>query len=143
MFFTVGIELPKNEGESFGLVVPALCNDNYSCFSAADEQAEIAPMAKEAIQLLIETMQEDGYPLELLKDQGALYYQELDDYNHCDHWLMLEVDLSAFQGKPMRINISIPDTLISRIDNKVKASGGQYKDRSHFLATAARRELSL
>jgi metal-responsive CopG/Arc/MetJ family transcriptional regulator len=35
----------------------------------------------------------------------------------------------------------MPDTLINRIDQKVKTSPERYRDRSHFLATAARHEL--
>ncbi|QMR42946.1 type II toxin-antitoxin system HicB family antitoxin (plasmid) [Klebsiella aerogenes] len=53
---------------------------------------------------------------------------------------MVEVDLSEFEGKPQRINISLPDTLIKRIDNAVKGNTS-YRDRSHFLAEAARHEL--
>jgi len=34
MFFTIGIETPKKDNESYGIIVPALCNNNYSCFSA-------------------------------------------------------------------------------------------------------------
>ncbi|EBP9900722.1 CopG family transcriptional regulator, partial [Salmonella enterica] len=40
-----------------------------------------------------------------------------------------------------RINISLPDTLIKRIDNVV-VSNPAYRDRSHFLAEAARHELN-
>ena len=141
MFFSVGIETPKSEAEAYGLVVPALCNEKFSCFSAADTEDQIAPMATEAIQLVLESMQEDGTATDGLRDLGALTYQKQADYAHCDAWLMLHVDITAFEGKPKRINISIPDTLISRIDHKVKAAPDRYRDRSHFLATAARHEL--
>ncbi len=52
---------------------------------------------------------------------------------------LIDIDLSAFEGKAHRINISLPDTLIKRIDNKVKAHHSYY-DRRHFLAMAARKE---
>ncbi len=40
------------------------------------------------------------------------------------------------------MNISLPDTFIQYIDNCVKESLAQYRDQSHFLAEAARHELS-
>lgn len=54
---------------------------------------------------------------------------------------VIDVDLSGFEGKPQRINISLPDTLIKRIDNVV-VSNPIYRDRSHFLAEDARHELN-
>lgn len=141
MFFSVGIETPKDDSFAYGLVVPALSVEQYSCFSAADTENDIAPMATEAIQMMLETMQEDGFNISDLHDAGFLKYKAMADYAFCDAWLLLHVDVSAFEGKPKRINISIPDTLISRIDNKVKAKPDRYRDRSHFIATAARHEL--
>lgn len=140
MYFSIGIEEPK-DGEAFGLVVPALCTDKFSCFSAADCQEDIAPMVTEAITMVLEQMQEEGLQVKDIKDAGVLAYQKLTDYAFCDAWLLVHVDMAAFEGKPKRINISMPDTLISRIDNKVKTTPDKYRDRSHFLATAARHEL--
>lgn len=141
MLFSVGIETPKDDSVAYGLVVPALCIEQYSCFSAADTENEIADMATEAIQLMLETMQEEGVAVSALKDAGYRQYKVMEEYAYCDTWLLLQVDVSAFEGKPKRINVSIPDTLISRIDSKVKSAPQRYRDRSHFLATAARHEL--
>lgn len=141
MLFSVGIETPKDDSFAYGLVVPALCVEQYSCFSAADTESDIAPMATEAIQMMLETMQEEGFNVSDLKDAGFSKYKGMADYAFCDTWLLLHVDVSAFEGKPKRINISIPDTLISRIDSKVKSKPGIYRDRSHFIATAAKHEL--
>nr|WP_248000800.1 hypothetical protein [Photorhabdus hindustanensis] len=32
MFFSVGVELPKDENTAYGLVIPALYTENYGCF---------------------------------------------------------------------------------------------------------------
>jgi len=64
-------------------------------------------------------------------------------YAHCDTWFVIDVDLTGFEGKQQRVNISLPDVLIKRIDSIVQARNALYKDRCHFLATAARHELSL
>ncbi|MFV0574945.1 MAG: type II toxin-antitoxin system HicB family antitoxin [Vibrio sp.] len=140
MLFSIGVELPKNEDQAFGLVVPALCDSNYACFSAADRERDIPSVVKEAIIDMVETMLEDEYSLAKIKDKGVLFYRNQDEYAYCDAWLLLDIDLSAYEGKPKRINISLPDTLIARIDEYVKTSK-EYKDRSHFLATAARHEM--
>lgn len=143
MLFSIGVESPKNENEAFGLIVPALCNDEYGCFSAADSEQEIAAMVTEAIGLIVEDMIEAGASALEIVDKGVMSYRKVEDYAHCDLWLLLEVDLSAYEGKPKRINISLPDVLIQRIDNQVKSSAGLYRDRSHFLAVAAKNEMRL
>lgn len=140
MYFSVGIETPE-QGQALGLVVPALCNDKFSCYSAADTQQDIAPNVTEAISMMLELMQDEGILVAEIKDAGVLVYQSMADYQHCDAWVLVYVDMSAFEGKPKRINVSMPDTLIGRIDRKVKIAPDQYRDRSHFLAIAARHEL--
>lgn len=143
MFFTLGIESPKNNNEAYGIVVPALCNDKYDCFSAADNEDEIPAMATEAILLTIQDMIESGeYDISDVKNDH-LSYQKNDNYAYCDTWVIIHVDVSKFNGKQKRINITLPDVLIDRIDNAVKANHSIYKDRSNFLAEAAINELSL
>lgn len=141
MLFSVGVEYPSHDGEALGLVVPALCNDDYACFSAADSEAQVKVMATEAIAMVVEEMVSNGVSADSIKDLGPRHYRQLADYEHCDGWLLLDVDLTEFMGRPKRINVSLPDGLIQLIDSRVKASQGQYKDRSHFLAIASRHEL--
>lgn len=141
MLFSVGVEYPSQDGEALGLVVPALCNDDYACFSAADSEAQVKVMATEAIAMVVEEMVSNGVSGDSIKDLGPRHYRQLADYDHCDGWLLLDVDLTEFMGRPKRINVSLPDGLIQLIDSRVKASQGQYKDRSHFLAIASRHEL--
>lgn len=141
MLFSVGVELPANDNEAFGMVVPALCAIELGCFSAADSEEEIIPMVTEAITMMLEELRDQGRTLDTVKDLGVMRYRTDPEYAYCQAWLMLEVDTSAFEGKPKRINVSLPDTLIQHIDNRVKASHGQYRDRSHFLAVSARHEL--
>lgn len=141
MFFSVGVETPKDENTAYGMIVPAFSAYDYGCFSAADTQDQIAPMVKEAIMMVIDDLVEEGKVApEDLKDSGYMVYAANPEYKDFDSWFMIDIDLSEFQGKPQRINISLPDTLIKRIDNTVKGKT-IYRDRSHFLAVAARHEL--
>lgn len=140
MLFSIGVEQPQNKDQAFGLIVPALCFGPYACFSSSDSEIGIHVAAKEAVISIIETLVEAGSNISGLNDKGVGTYREMETYAHCDYWLLVDIDLSDFTGKPKRINISMPDTLIARIDEYVKSSN-EYKDRSHFLAMAARHEM--
>ncbi len=141
MFFSVGVITPKDENTAYGMIVPAFSAYEYGCFSAADTQEQIAPMVKEAILIVIEDLIQDGkVTVDSIRDAGYLVYAADPEYADYDSWFMVDVDLSEFEGKPQRINISLPDTLIRRIDNAVQGNRN-YRDRSHFLAEAARHEL--
>ncbi|EAS3829772.1 CopG family transcriptional regulator [Salmonella enterica] len=142
MFFSVGVETPKDENTAYGMVVPAFSALGCGCLSAADTQDQIAPMVKEAILLTVEYLVENGnFSVEQIQDAGHFVYAANPEYADFDSWFVIDVDLSGFEGKPQRINISLPDTLIKRIDNVV-VSNPAYRDRSHFLAEAARHELN-
>lgn len=142
MLFTIGIETPTHDNEAYGIAVPVLFTDTYACISAADTLEEIPTQATDAIHSILEMMYEDGTDIGELKDKGYKHYQSLEDFQYCDTWLLLDVDISAYQGKRHRINISLPEYLIKRIDSRV-ASNPLYKDRSHFLALASQKELRL
>lgn len=142
MFFTLGIETPSDSNTAYGIVVPALCNDKYSCYSAADKESDIPAMATEAILLTVQDMIESGdYDVKDIHNDHVSYKNN-DEYAHCDTWVIIDVDLSSFVGKQKRINITLPDILIDRIDNAVKAPNSFYRDRSNFLAEAAINELA-
>lgn len=141
MFFSVGVETPKDENTAYGMIVPPFSAYQMGCFSAADTQDQIAPMVKEAILLSVECLVEDaGRSVDEIKDAGYMVYAADPEYKDFDSWFMIEVDFSEFSGKAQRINVSLPDTLIRRIDNAVKGNSN-YRDRSHFLAKAASHEL--
>ncbi|MDF4275448.1 type II toxin-antitoxin system HicB family antitoxin, partial [Vibrio parahaemolyticus] len=94
----------------------------------------------EAIESILEEMLADGFDVLGLEDQGALIYKEDQSYSFCDVWLQIEIDVSKYSGKSQRVNISLPESLLAVIDRKVENSD-LYRDRSHFLAIAARNEL--
>ena len=143
MLFSVGIELPQSNDDAFGLIIPALCNESFSCYSSADTEKQISLMATDAITMTIEEMLLDGVALNTIVDKGVIAYQQDREYSDYNAWLMLDVDVSKLEGKPKRINISIPDVLVQRIDDYVKHSAGRYKDRSDFIASAARNEMQV
>ncbi len=85
-------------------------------------------MAREAILAIVEEMVISGaHSVDDIHDEGCLTYSANPNYNHCDSWFVIDVDLSEIEGKQQRINISLPDVLIRRIDGYVRESGGVYK----------------
>lgn len=56
MFFSVGVETPKDDQTAYGITVPAFDCFGFGCVSAADSRAEIPAMAREAILAIVEDM---------------------------------------------------------------------------------------
>lgn len=55
-------------------------------------------------------------------------------------WLLIEIDILPYLGKSHKINVTLPELLIAKIDKKVEVSAA-YKTRSHFIAEACLSEL--
>jgi predicted RNase H-like HicB family nuclease len=103
--------------------------DFPGCFSAADEWQDIPRLAQEAIECHLAG--EDAAipaptPLSRLAENPA--YQG-------GVWMLINIDLSRVDSAPQRVNISLPRSLLSEIDNYARARGAT---RSGFLAEAAR-----
>ena len=108
-----------------GVTIP----DFPGCFSAADEWQDLPRMIQEAIELWCE-----GQNLELPKPSDLDTLVINTDYVD-GVWLLIDVDISKLDTKPVRLNISMPQSLVSEIDAYAKAHGAT---RSGFLAQAAR-----
>ncbi|MEH6344384.1 MAG: type II toxin-antitoxin system HicB family antitoxin [Bermanella sp.] len=138
MLFMVGIETPSNDNEAWGMVVPAFNEVGYGCTSASDEEKNIVSNVKDAILSMVEVILDDGIDIKKL-DQGYKNYTKEKEYRDFETWVAVDVNLDELKGKRQRVNITINDVLLTRIDGVVKS--GNYKDRSAFLENAARHEL--
>jgi len=103
--------------------------DMPGCFTAADELKDLPLMAQEAV------CAHYGF------DNGPLPEASTPEqwFNHPDYqggfWLMVDIDLSRVRApRSVRLNISLPEPLVERIDNFAKQRG---QSRSAFLASAA------
>lgn len=95
MFFSVGVETPKDDQTAYGITVPAFDCFGFGCVSAADSQAEIPAMAREAILAIVEDMVLSGaYFVDDIHDEGCLTYSDHSNYKHCDSWFLVDVDLT-------------------------------------------------
>jgi predicted RNase H-like HicB family nuclease len=129
MKFPIAIEPAADAETAWGVVVP----DLPGCFSAGDTAEEAFTNAVEAIELHLETLTEDGGEI-------PTAIRPIDEWQRDPEyagwiWAMVDVDVSRFDGKAEKINITVPRRLLARIDEYVRAHGAT---RSGFLADAAR-----
>jgi predicted RNase H-like HicB family nuclease len=118
----------KEEGSAYGVTFP----DFPGCFSAADEAQNIAVMAQEAVEAHF-SGDDEPIPAPSAPDAWA----DDPDYQG-GFWMMVDVDLSKVNTKAVRLNISLPENLVHRIDAAAKAG---HLSRSAFLASAALHEI--
>jgi len=133
MLYAIVIE-PGDKDCAYGVVVP----DIPGCFSAGDTFEDAVINAREAIE---------GH-LEVLCEGELDIPQAIDAQVHIKNpqyagwiWALIDVDITPFLGKSQKVNVSLPDVLLKRIDDTV-ARQPAYKSRSGFLAQAALHELS-
>ncbi|EBY9279793.1 TPA: type II toxin-antitoxin system HicB family antitoxin [Salmonella enterica subsp. enterica serovar Denver] len=80
MLFSVGIETPKDENTTYGMIVPAFSTLDCGCCIAADTQDQIVPMVKEAILLTVECLSENaGFSVDDIRDAGFMVYSTRSD----------------------------------------------------------------
>jgi predicted RNase H-like HicB family nuclease len=122
------VVLHSDDGVRFGVTVP----DLPGCFSAGDSFDEALDAVLEAIDLHLEGLTEDGQEIPI---PGSI----AEHRTHPDFadgvWALVDVDVSRFEGRAEKINITLPRRLLTKIDAYAKAHGAT---RSGFLADAAR-----
>lgn len=127
MIYPVYVHLGDAE-HAHGVTIP----DFPGCFSAADDWQDLPAKIQEAIEVYCEgeAMEiPDPTPLEDLTARGG--YEG-------GVWLLVDVDLSRVWPKAVRLNISLPEPLVRRIDAYARA---HRLSRSGFLARAADRAM--
>lgn len=128
MFYPIAIEAGDHE-HAYGVIVP----DLPGCFSAGDTLDEAIKNAKEAITGHIELCVELGHEIPAVSTIETLATNP--DYQGYI-WALVDVDVIRLLGGSEKINVTLPRSLIDRIDRCV-ASHPEYKSRSGFLSQVA------
>lgn len=123
MRYPIAIE-PGDDTQAFGVVVP----DLPGCYSAGDTLDEAIDNAKEAIELWLETVIDDGGSVP--QPQSITEHQANPEFSGWV-WAVVPVDLAALSDKVERVNITLPSRVLRRIDAAAKAAG---ESRSGFIA---------
>ena len=126
MNYVIAIE-PGDRRHAFGVVVP----DLPGCFSAGDTLDDALVNAREAIELWLETVIDDGQPVP--QPQALSVHQANADFAGWV-WAVVSVDLASLSDKAERINITLPARVLRRIDQAAKAAG---ETRSGYIARRA------
>ena len=124
----IAVVLHSDDGLRYGVTVPDLAG----CFSAGDNMDDALESVKEAIELHLEGLMEDGQDLPTITPISQ--HQNNPDYTG-GVWAIVDVDTTAFEGETEQIDIILPKLLIKRIDDYTHA---KQLTRSGFLAEAAR-----
>jgi predicted RNase H-like HicB family nuclease len=127
MKFIIAIE-PGNDLTAWGVVVP----DLPGCFSAGDTLDEAMDNAKEAIELHVQTMLEDG---QSLPTPRTLTQWQADPEFSGWVWAVVDAPVEKYFGPAEKINITVPRIVLAHIDEYAKRHG---LSRSGFLVQAAR-----
>jgi predicted RNase H-like HicB family nuclease/predicted RNA binding protein YcfA (HicA-like mRNA interferase family) len=107
--------------------------DFPGCFTAADGIEDLPRMAQEAVEVHF-----DGEDLPI--PQPTAPEDWADDARFTGgYWVFVDIDLSKISTRAVRLNISLPESLLGRIDAEAKA---RHLSRSAFLALAAQREMA-
>ena len=110
------IIIDKDDDSDFGVTVP----DLPGCFSAGSSFEDAVDQAKEAIELHIEAMLEDGedipMPSELAEHHG-------NPANAGAVYALVEINDNLVSGKTERINLTIPSWANSQIERYAKKTG--------------------
>ncbi|MDR1849611.1 MAG: type II toxin-antitoxin system HicB family antitoxin [Zoogloeaceae bacterium] len=126
------VVLHTDNGSHFGVTVP----DLPGCFSSGDSFEDALTSVAEAIDLHLEGIIEEGGEV----PTPAAISSHVNHPDYADGvWALVEVDVSRFEGKAEKINITLPRRLLAKIDAYVRAHGAT---RSGFLAEAARRAMA-
>lgn len=118
------IAIKKEDEAAFGVVIP----DLPGCFSAGDTLDEAIENAKEAAELWLETIIDDG---ESIPEPSSIsVHQSLPEFAGWI-WAVIDVDIASLSDKTERVNLTLPSRVLRRIDRDAKAAG---ESRSGFIA---------
>jgi len=123
------IVIHKDNDTDFGVIVP----DLPGCYSAGSTYEEAVNLAKEAIECHIEGLLLDNESIPLL--QSMLDEHMANPEYKGGVWAFVDIELSEVGGKAVRVNITLPDKVLSLVDLYVK--NHLKKNRSAFLTDAA------
>ena len=128
MRYPIAIE-PGDAKHAFSVVVP----DLPGCFSAGDTLDEAVDNTKEALELWLETVIDDGGSIP--EPRSITEHQANPEFAGWV-WALVTIDLAQLSDKAERINVTLPARVLRRLDAAAKAAG---ESRSGFIAHLALR----
>ena len=122
----------KDEDSDFTALFPGV----PGCITAGSSMEELEAMTREALQGHLEVLRDSGDPVPEPLDISAAKAHE--DGKGAAFFLAVPVYLET--GKTVRLNITMPSSLMDQVDRFAKSNR---LSRSAFLAQAARKAMPL
>jgi len=123
------IVIHKDDDSDYGVTVP----DLPGCFSAGSTLDEALAMAKEAIELHVEGLIEEG---EAVPEPTALEEHRKKRMYRGGTWAVVSIDPSSLRLRTKRINVTIPERILDAVDRYAATHG---ESRSGLLVKAVTR----
>ena len=120
------IVIHKDSDSDYGVTVP----DLPGCFSAGGTMDEALQEAVEAIETHLEGMLLDGESIPSPKT--VEFHRENPDYAE-GIWALVTVDVAKLSGKTKRVNITLPERVLTMMDKYATDHG---ETRSGLIAEA-------
>jgi len=120
------IAIHKDRNSDYGDTVP----DLPGCFTAGRTVDEALATAREAIELHLEGLIEDGQPLP--RPSSIERQRENPDYRGAT-WALVSIDPANLRLAPKRVNITIPERILDAVDRFAREEGAT---RSGLLVQA-------
>jgi predicted RNase H-like HicB family nuclease len=121
------IVIHRDEDSDYGVTVP----DLPGCFSAGSTVDEALAMAREAIELHLEGLIEDG---QVVPEPGRIEDHQANPDYAGGTWAVVSIVPSRLRVKAKRVNISMPERVLDAVDRFADAAG---ETRSGLLVKAA------
>ena len=121
------VVIHKDKSSDYGVTVP----DLPGCFSAGITMDEALNHVVEAIECHLEGMLFDG---ESIPEAQPVEVHQRNKAFKGGTWALVNVDLSKLASKAKRINITLPERVLTLVDEQAKREG---ESRSGLLARAA------
>jgi predicted RNase H-like HicB family nuclease len=120
------IVIHKSMNSDYGVIFP----DIPGCFSAGTSIEEAIAMSQEAAECHIEGMLLDSEPIPL----ASSIENHRDNPEYEDGlWALVNIDISKLSLKAKRINVTIPERLLTTVDHYARNHG---ESRSGLLSQA-------
>lgn len=121
------IVMHKDKGSDYGVTVP----DLPGCFSAGQTVDEALTMAREAIELHLEGLIEEG---RMIPKPGRIEDHQANPEYAGGTWAVVSIDPGTLRVKSLRLSITMPERVLEAIDQYAANHG---ESRSGLLARAA------
>jgi len=125
------IYVHKESNSAYGATFP----DIPGCFAAADDIQDLTRAAQEAVEAHFGA---DNDPIPAASSPDA-WADDGDYQEDGGFWMLVDIDQSRVRPRAIRLNISLPENLVQRIDTTARQRG---QSRSAFLAAAAEHEMA-